>query len=396
MSSTMSFEEAVAKATRDDLVRAMEWSLSEDLFIDSAGVIYDDCSCGDYWPEFSDRVRRMLIEEVSDRLACPEQCPSSANELVSTVVAEVTGKVYETALESAYEYGHELLASAPAGFADSLSRSLGSEVEEPTWPELLSALVDEGLWRFELEAVSQLCLDAELRAEVLLGPDGVYSGDPLSTEDALAVVSGTNKDPDPAQLSQTPALALAEAAGVSLEQLRSAMRAHWRGEAAPSSGADRLAATLAEELDEYTSYGCSQVAVLCTATLPELAGLVAGEGGRALAVGPEPPLCGLYDRFVGCGGVFAIELPEGFSLEPRGSASPLAVDRVMLPEASHLPWWSVEDTYGLLPSAYDARLGVAVKQPRDSENPPLEESRDMTGREGGLDAARDVERVPEL
>ena len=392
MSSTMSFEEAVAKATRDDLVGAMEWALSEDLFIDSAGVIYDDCSCGDYWPEFSDRVRRMLVEEVSDLLACPEQRPMSADELVSSVVTEVTGKVYETALESAYES----LAGATVDFAGSLSRSLGSEVEEPSCPELLNALVDEGLWRFELKAVSQLCFDAELRAEVLLGPDGVYSGDPLSTEDALAVVSGTDKNPEPARLSQTPALALAEAAGVSLEQLRSAMRARWRGDAAPSPGADRLAATLVEELDEYTSYGCSQVAVLCTATLPELAGIVASEGGKALAVGPEPPLCGLYDRFAGCGGVFAIELPEGLALEPRGSASPLAVDRVMLPEASHLPWWSVEDTYGLLPSAYDARLGIAVEQPRDSENPPLEESRDVTGREGGLDAARYVEREPEI
>ena len=371
---TLDFDEAVSRASRDDLVAAMEWALSETLYIDSSGVITDDCSCGDYYPEFEARVRECLVEALSERLSFPERAPATAD-LVVDVVSEVTTRIYDWALEDAYCYIPERCEDATSDFAEQLASILGvSEVSEPSWPELLCTLIEEELYVFDLDGVEQICLDTPLRAEVLLGPDGVWAGDPMSTEAVLDFVRGVAEEPDLEQRAQPPALALASAAGVGVDQLRDAAKSIQDGtEPKATDARSRLALSLVTELNDYIGYGCSQVAVLCSATLPELARLMSGKDGQGLAVGPEPPTCGLFDRLGGSGGSFSIELPEGLVIGPRGSSSELTVDRILLPEASGLSWYTVNETYGLLPSVYDARLGSEVTQDQPRVNPPLEQ-----------------------
>lgn len=387
---TITFEEAVRRLPVGRL-RALMPELVGDLFyVDPSGTVTDDLSMGMYGYEFEDYVSGRALSELSSQLY--ERDAPAAD--VERVLWAVRDAVYEDAYDALMIWPESEVGPVTTRAADVLSRELSSggervEVCSPSWPDLVMTMVEQGTYRFDLSLVDDIVTGHEFRCELMVGHDGVFSGDPLTNGLVEDLLSGEAdpEDFDEQELTDTPVLAYARSQGLTLDDLHEGAERYASRDSHGLIDGTREpltpAETIVEEVCSATTDNVCQVGILCRMTIPQVCALVKdGEAARAeFDLMRHSPIMGLYDRFSGAGGVFGLE-PSGERLEisSRGTGSGLFVSQVMLPDARESPWYTIDDCYGLLPRAYDAVARVEV--PRgvdepDESNPPLSRARDL-------------------
>lgn len=388
MSETIQFDEAIQRLPTGRLRALMPGLVGDVFFVDRSGTVTDVLSSGMYGYEFEEYVCRKALAAVTRQLYSPER--KGAPDLEEALL-EVRDMVYEQAYDSLLSWWPPSeTSSAVAHVAEVLSAELSDgdhevEVVEPTWADLVCTLVENGTYQFDFGSVDDIVMAHEFRCELLLGHDGVYGGDPLTNGDVERLLTGelSRGDFSDSELRDTPVLAFARSQGLSLDDLREGARVALsrddkglvRGERVPLSPAERIF----EEVREAPSDSTCQVGVLCRMTLADVCAAL-GDGGDhdvEVACADGMPLMGLYDRFSGAGGVFALEAASNRVVLPGAGSDELALALVMFPEAKDCPWYTIDDCYGLVPSAYDAQAravtrGAAGDLPRGNE--PLSRS----------------------
>lgn len=387
MSETIQFDEAIQRLPTGRLRVLMPDLVGDVFFVDRSGTVTDDLSSGMYGYEFEEYVCRKALAAVARQLYSPEW--KGAPDLEEALL-EVRDMVYEQAYDSLLSWSPRETSSAVARAAEVLSAELSDgdhevEVVEPTWADLVCTLVENGTYQFDFGSVDDIVMAHEFRCELLLGHDGVHSGDPLTNGDVERLLTGDLSPADfsDTELRDTPVLAFARAQGLSLDDLKEGARVALSrdrkglvaGERVPLSPAERIF----EEVREAPHDSICQVGVLCRMTLADACAAL-GDGGDhsvEIACADGWPLMGLYDRFSGAGGVFALEAASNRVVLPGAGAVGLAISQAMFPEAGDCPWYTIDDCYGLAPSAYDAHARTVTREAagnRTRGNEPLSRS----------------------
>ena len=386
---TITFEEAVRRLPVGRLRALMPDLVGDLLYVDRSGTVNDDLTMGMYGYEFEDYVSGRALSVLSSQLYEPD-APTVDLERILWAVRD---DVYEDAYDALMIWPETEVGPVTTGAAEVLSRELSSaaarvEVCAPTWPDFVMTMVEQGTYRFDLSLVDDIVTGHEFRCELMVGHDGVFSGDPLTNGLVEDLLSGEAdpEDFDEQELADTPVLAYARSQGLTLEDLREGAERYASrdshglidGRREPLTPAE----TIVEEVSSASTDNVCQVGVLCRLTIPQICALVdKGSGARAEFDLSRTPIIGLYDRFSGAGGVFGLE-PSGERLEisSLGTGPDLFVSQVMLPDARESPWYTIDECYGLLPKASDAVARVeapsGVDEP-DEGNPPLSRARDL-------------------
>lgn len=391
-SEVIRFDEALLRLPAGRLRALMPELVGDVFYVDRDGIVTDDLSSGMYGYEFEEFVCRKALAAVTRQLYSPER--KGAPDL-DEALFEVRDAVYEQAYESLLSWPPSETSSAAARVAEVLSAELSDgehevEVVEPAWAELICTLVENGAYQFDFGRVDDIVMAHEFRCELLFGHDGVHSGDPLTNGDVERLLTGdlSSGDFSDSELRDTPVLAFARAQGLSLDDLREGARVALSrdrkglvmGERPPFGPAERIF----EEVCEAPHDSICQVGVLCRMTLADACAAL-GDGGDhdvEIACADGTPFMGLYDRFSGAGGVFALEAASDRIALPGAGAGELSLAQVMFPEAKDCPWYTIDDCYGLVPSAYDEHARTvtrAASGDRPRGNEPLSRSSHATG-----------------
>lgn len=370
-SETIGLGEALLRLPVGRLRALMPDLMGDVFYVDRSGTIVDDLSSGMYGHEFEDYVCRKALAAVSRQIYSTDRRDAPD---IETALFDVRDAVFNQAYESLLSWPRGETSAAVARVAEALSSELSVEgreveVEEPSWGELVTALVELGIYQFDFGRVDDIAMTHEFRCELLLGHDGIHGGDPLTNGDVKKLLTGdlSRGDFSDSELRDTPVLAFARSQGLSLDDLGEGARVALSRDAkglvdgakAPFSPSERIF----EEVCNAPHDSICQVGVLCRMSLADVCAAM-GDGGDhvvEIACSGGLPFMGLYDRFSGAGGVFALEAASDHLALAGSGTGDLSLAQVMLPEAKDCPWYTIEDCYGLVPSAYDARAHTVPK-----------------------------------